>query len=861
MKMRTLILSTSACVSLVFFGGSYLAIDRVFEQTVKDNAAESSSTLAHVTFNAMYEVMSTGWKRSQVESFIAATQKAAQHSSASIQIYRSPVVARLYGEIRQPALDEPLRLAMESGMPSRIDLGYTTRHIFPLTAEAKCLGCHVNAMPGSVLGAIEVDQDIGPYLDEARTQFRWLLALLAPAALLLAGAAVWWVDRRLERSMESIEGTLEQVNAVSDLRGFTFKGTRFGIAEFDHVFEQLGKLVSRLKDVAVDKDVLKFEIGLLEKFVITSDVVRDWRDYVGRLLLDINQVVPAHAMFSVFKVDEKQFDLEIFWHQPPAEASRRMMESHLRGILAKQGGLGELSTLNIHSHVSAPAAAELLLDEAQIRQQVKSFFVDTPKIGGIVGVGVQSAALEDDALRLVMDSVLSTLLNVVGSVKAIYKHTRDLEYYATRDPLTGLFNQRVFRELLDYEVLRSQRHGCEFSLLLIDLDNFKLVNDSYGHAVGDRFLQAFAEAVKAVLRNGDIWARYGGDEFVLILPETDVEGACLVAQRILDASEVSEVEVSPEERIKGTVSIGIATYPAHADDAKDLFLFADNMMYKAKAEGKSRIGIPSAQDVVDVFRDITAKSVMILAAIEERSVVPFFQPILDVQSGEICAYEVLSRLEVDGRLVGAGEFVEIAEKIGVIHRLDTLVMEKALKTIAAHGHPGKIFINLSPRALVLNDFAKSVRRIVADSGVDPGRIVFEITERDTVKNFALLERFLHELKTEGFRLAIDDFGSGFSSFHYLRRFPIDYLKIEGDFILNVLDSPKDRAFVHSMQSLAKELGIKVVAEFVERPEILEEMRRVGIDMAQGYYVGRPQRELLADSHWQPATPETVQPAG
>jgi len=279
-------------------------------------------------------------------------------------------------------------------------------------------------------------------------------------------------------------------------------------------------------------------------------------------------------------------------------------------------------------------------------------------------------------------------------------------------------------------------------------------------------------------------------------------------------------------------------------------MFADNMMYRAKAAGKDQVAVPSQNDVVEIFRDISQKSLMVIEAIENQRVVPWFQPILDVADRRIVAYEVLSRIDLKGEMIRADEFVEIAEKIGVIHRLDMLVLERALLSLAQQGHDGEIFVNLSPRALVFSEFARDLRRIIAASSISPDRIVFEITERDTVKNLALLERFLNDLKADGFKLAIDDFGSGFSSFHYLRRFPIDYLKIEGDFIANMLNSDKDRTFVTSIRSLAREMGIAVVAEYVESAEVLRELERMEIHRAQGYYIGRPAPAIIPRD-WQP----------
>ncbi|HZX30606.1 MAG TPA: EAL domain-containing protein, partial [Rhodocyclaceae bacterium] len=197
----------------------------------------------------------------------------------------------------------------------------------------------------------------------------------------------------------------------------------------------------------------------------------------------------------------------------------------------------------------------------------------------------------------------------------------------------------------------------------------------------------------------------------------------------------------------------------------------------------------------------------------------------------------------------ADQFIELAEKMGVIHRIDSIVIEAALTELAANKFDGLIFFNLSPRALVLNEFCRVIRDIVERSGIPNDRIVFEITERDSVRNLNLLEKLLTDLRGSGFKLALDDFGSGFSSFHYLRRFPIDFLKIEGDFIAHMLDNERDRAFVQSMCSLARQLGIKVIAEFVESQEVLDLLLEMEVDFAQGYHIGRPAPRVLPGTAW------------
>jgi diguanylate cyclase (GGDEF)-like protein len=846
MRIRTFILAASAAVALSFFGVSYFAIGRILENTVRANARESSATLAQVTFTGMYQVMSTGWRRRQAEAFIASIADSAKGTPTVLNIYRGPVVEADYKKIVQPPFDAQIEAVFASAKPITESPAGGVRYLMPLVAGERCMRCHDAAKEGDVLGVIEVKQDFAPLLEQSRRDFMLWLAALAPILMALAAFAVWRVSRRIETAIDGVSQSVAEVNAVADLKHLHLTSHDPGFEEFERLLGHLAELVTKLREVAVDKDVLRFEIGLLEKFVITSDVVRDWGEYISRLLGEINRVMKTHVLFSVFQVDDEVFDLEIFWFEMPSAATRAMMERHVRNVVYAER-LSELAQVTLHHHYPAThGAAELTLDEQEIALHTKTLIVDHPKIGGIVGIGVNADAVEDETLRLVMDSILSTMLNVVGSVKAIHKYTRDMEYYATRDPLTDLYNRRVFWELFEYEVARAQRHGYQFALLMIDLDNFKLVNDNYGHGIGDCYLQGIAHAVRGILRPGDIFARHGGDEFVLLLPDSNQQTAGVVAQRLLET--VSAMEIPADDGgkpISGSVSIGMAVYPLHAGNAKDLFLFADNMMYKAKGAGKHQIGIPSDEEVAEVFRDMTQTTVQVVNAVNEGRIEPFFQPIMDLARDRVVAFEVLSRLSLDGQHIEAGRFIEYAEKAGVIHRLDLMVMEKALRTAAARKFDGYIFLNLSPRALALSDFLVTLKQTVADCGVRAEQIVFEITERDTVKNIVVLERLVGELKLEGFKLAIDDFGSGFSSFQYLRRFPIDFLKIEGDFVANILVNQKDRAFVETIWKLAADLGIKVIAEHVEDEFVLGELRKIGVDLAQGYYIGRPERELGA----------------
>ncbi|MBS1191968.1 MAG: diguanylate cyclase protein [Rhodocyclaceae bacterium] len=847
MKLRNFILGASICVAVLFFLASFLLVRHEFDRLVKAQATESSELIAGVSFSAMYELMSTGWTRAQAESFIQSTRAAAR-DNGHIQIYRGPEVIAQFGAISQPNLDVVVNEALASRQVQRIAEGGIVRHVYPLLAEERCLRCHGNVSVGQALGAIEVVHNMEGLLADADQKLALSLLTLSILAIMGAVIVVLFVNERILKAVRTVEESVNSVNAISDLKALCFTPRDGGFVEFQRVIDAIGEMAEKMHGIAVDKDILRFEIRLLEKFVITSEVVKDWRQYISQLLEEINRILETHFLFSIFEVDDEVFDLEIFWHSPPSEETREMMVLHVRSCLQDHPRFGSALSVNLHHHVHNPNGPRVVLDDAEVALRVKSFFVDTPRIGGIVGIGVHSHAI-DDIRSLVMDSVLSTLLNVVGSVKAIYKYTKDLEYYATRDPLTDLYNQRVFWEMLNYEVDRANRHGYEFGLLVIDLDNFKTINDNYGHQVGDRFLQTLAISVRKVLRKDDIFARYGGDEFVVLMPETDLNGTSQTANRVLAAVTQMVLTLEDGTPIKGSASIGMSIFPHHACDAKDLFLFADNLMYKAKSEGKNRVVIPSDEDVAETFRDLSQRSILVLNAIETRQIQPYFQPILDISGRRVVAYECLSRLPYDADVLRADQFIELAEKMGVIHRVDSIVIERALTELATNRFDGLIFFNLSPRALVLNEFCRDIRDIVERSGIPNDRIVFEITERDSVRNLSILEKLLVDLRGSGFKLALDDFGSGFSSFHYLRRFPIDFLKIEGDFIAHLLDDDRDRAFVQNMCSLARQLGIKVIAEFVESQEVLDMLEEMEVDYAQGYHIGRPAPKVLSQTAW------------
>jgi diguanylate cyclase (GGDEF)-like protein len=464
-------------------------------------------------------------------------------------------------------------------------------------------------------------------------------------------------------------------------------------------------------------------------------------------------------------------------------------------------------------------------------------------VSGTIGEDAAVDAMKTGAHDYIMKGNLKRLVPAVerelreaaGRVSRRHAEAR-LAYLAYHDPLTDLPNRLLLQDRLQQGLLNAHRAGDPLALIVLDLDAFKAINDSLGHHAGDRVLQEIAGRLRAHLREIDTVARLGGDEFAILLPRTDSEGATLVARKLL--AELREPLMLDGHPFVIGGSLGIASCPQDGVKADLLLQKADVAMYVAKAGGFGYAVY--AEDRDRPAHQRLGLMTEIIDGIARREFSLHYQPVVHLQSGATLYLEGLARWvhPARGPMLPA-EFVPFAEQISLIDPLTMLLIEQALADWARPAPspaPIPVAVNLSPRSLREADFPDRVAALLQAHHAPPGALVLEITENVLVSDASRAISSLARLRDMGVRLALDDFGAGYSSLSYLRRLPVDVLKIDRSFVTGLAH---DDAIVRSTIDLAHDLGLEVVAEGVETPEARDRLAALGCDAAQGRFIAEP----------------------
>jgi diguanylate cyclase (GGDEF)-like protein len=419
-------------------------------------------------------------------------------------------------------------------------------------------------------------------------------------------------------------------------------------------------------------------------------------------------------------------------------------------------------------------------------------------------------------------------------------------HLANHDQLTGLPNRHRLVTELDTELARCASEDARSALFFVDLDQFKYVNDTCGHASGDHLLQLAAQQLRYAVRPGDFLARFGGDEFVVLARDVSRADARALAGRVLELMRGLK-HVEGERVFHLQCSIGIALFHGDKLTSHEVIAQADIACQTAKARGRNRAEVysPAGKQTEQIAKDVVLMN-RLREALAGDGFELHYQPLLHVRSREISHYETLLRLPTDEGLVGPESFLPAAIRFGLMADIDRWVLKRVVRALAdaTPTSPSmKLATNLSGFAFDDEQLGQYLKGLLDEHSVSGERLVIEITEQLAVRFAANTDKQIARLRELGCELAIDDFGSGYSSFSYLKRLPVDYLKIDGAFIRNLPRDKVDQAMVRMVGEVARAAGMKTVAEYVHSEATLELLAKYGIDYAQGYFIGKPTADL------------------
>lgn len=479
------------------------------------------------------------------------------------------------------------------------------------------------------------------------------------------------------------------------------------------------------------------------------------------------------------------------------------------------------------------AAADLAVGKlSRLREKNREICLRSAN-GKRLWLHLDAEAQTDDDGRFT--GVIATLGDITQSVelnKLLTKYQEELYHLSITDPLTGLYNRRHFDTQLDVilaDHLPRQESVC---LLIIDLDGFKFINDTYGHPFGDKALRAISSLLMRMFRSEDYVARLAGDEFAVILKKTGLEDATRIANKLHAAISITQLQLAVGE-CQLRCSIGVASAPMHGQNAQELVSAADVALYHSKRRGRNRVEVLSPDNSKAVM-SIFNQGFQLRAALGQGNLVPAFQPICDITTGQPIAYEALARMRHNGDMVHAGDFITVAEELGLTREIDLHIIQQSL-LLAPAGYG--LFLNIDPRSFNDPDFVNNLTALLQPACETGRSITIEITERENILITDTLLAAIRDLRGIGCKLALDDFGSGYSTYRFLNLFRPEFLKIEGAFVRGMLDHESNRKIVQHIHELATSFGIQTIAESVENEATLNALRRMGITNAQGWHMG------------------------
>jgi len=687
-----------------------------------------------------------------------------------------------------------------------------------------------------------------------------------------------------QRPLYSLEQSTEPASAITRLVLGKDPAARRIVTEFNYAKGKLGKIElllsygpfnQRIHRLVLDSVVflglllvlsIALTFSLLTRFTaplrpltqIAREVSRgNWSPNVklidsgSRELRELNQAFSAGAASMRHYIHSLEETRELLEH---SENRLRKLINGMHEILFELDKDGDLSFLN-------PAWEQLTghsIDESLGRRMTA--FLPAPDTAILFSperlpnlherrheIALRAASGKTLWVRLDADAqtdsngqftgVIGTLGDITESVelnRQLTQYQDDLYHLSITDPLTGLHNRRHFDTQLEVILADHLQHHQPMCLVIVNVDGFKFINDTYGHPAGDEVLRTLGALLGQQARDRDYLARLASDEFVMILRHTGLVEATRIAKQLHEA--VSETRSAlPVGHVQLQCSIGVAAAPEHGLTAQELLSAADVALYHAKRRGPNRVEVFSPdlnQNLMSVF----SQGFRLRHALEQGNLMPAFQPICDIASGQPIAYEALARMQHEGSLIQAADFIGVAEELGLTRDIDLRIIEQSLR-LAPVGYG--LFLNLDPTSFQDRGFARELGALLGPACASGRAITIEITERGSVALSEELFDDIQYLRGLGCKLALDDFGSGYSTYHFLNLFQPEYLKIEGAFVRRMLEHESDRKIVEHIHELAASFGAQTIAESVENEATRQALQKLGIRSAQGMHLGSP----------------------
>ena len=526
---------------------------------------------------------------------------------------------------------------------------------------------------------------------------------------------------------------------------------------------------------------------------------------------------------------------------------RHVLESEDFDIVEASDGLEALKAVEKHHPALVLLDAVMPgIDGFTTCQQIKDKgHTDIPvmMITGLDDDASVERAYEVGAIDFITKPIKwAVLKHRVKSVVAKVIAERKVKLLAYRDTLTGLPNRLLFADRLEQAVVRSERTRTSMALMLVDIDDFKLVNDSFGHDAGDKLIKAVGDLISKSLRRADTIARLGGDEFAVIIEGIEgPEDAISIADNLTTILE-HNVRLDDQETYT-SASIGIAVYPGDGKDARALLKNADTAMYRAKESGRHCFQFYKPEMSVSAMERLDLEN-SLKAAFENDEFLIHYQPVIDIHKNEVVGVEALLRWQHPEKgMIQPTDFVKVVEDCGLIVALGEWMIHSVCKQIKLWQDAGlekqNVSINLSPRQFKEQDLVTLFTQAMAENGIDGGSLSVEVTERTLIDNVGEVEATLKKLRAMGLKILLDDFGTGYASLAYLKEFPVDVVKIDEAFIAGIPDNQDDSAIVDAIAGLTRGLKLALHAEGVENERQLNVLKGLGCQFGQGYYWSKP----------------------